>query len=533
MNARRRTWFAAPLFLSLLAQLHAAPVTLNDGSTTANLAKISNANGTAGAVVSLASTNGVLIAAQSPELADFPVRTIWFPTSQFSSNAVYVVAADFEPQEAAAKNRGGVMGWFDLASQTGIGFVASPSDDPTSGFFQIATVSFTVTTDSDNESLQHLFNLDGTPATSDTTSALSDVNGYDPTHFATLQLAFSKPTAADQSALTNTVTAHLTAKIFQIAGPTPAQVGRTIELLTDLPQPVGGNHRFGYHAYWSSSFVDGGTIGQLDNLTFDGALGAAANLPPTVAVTSPADGSVFGVPVDVTIGVTASDFDGNVARVEFFANARSLGIVTNAGRGFSFTWTNVPPTKYTLTAKATDNLGATATSTNVVSITVSNTPPSVTLLAPGNGDTTTAPGTFSLEADADDTDGSIAAVEFYAGTTLVGTSTSSPYSVVWTNVAAGTYAITAQAIDDWDATTVSAEQVTVTVTAPPTSEPPLINIASTNNSVTVSWLASVTGFKLQSSTNLLNGTWTDLAATTNGLTLPATNLARFFRLKNL
>ncbi|MBI3414856.1 MAG: Ig-like domain-containing protein [Verrucomicrobia bacterium] len=533
MNTPRKLWSTLAAALLLTARLSAAPVTLNDGTTTANLAKISNANGTAGASVELLSTNGVLVAAQTFVSADFPLRAVWFPASRYATDAVYTVSADFKPQDVSPKNRGGVMGWFDLATQTGIGFVSSPSDDPTTGAFQLATVDFTAADDASNESLQHLFNLDGTPATSDVTSAWSDLSGYDATRFATFQLTFSKPTTAEQSALTNKATAHVTAKVMQLLGPTQTQVGRTLELLTDLPQPAGGNHRFGYHAYWASIFVEGSTIGQLDNLVFDGALGTAANLPPTVALTSPADGSVLGVPTDLTINATASDFDGSVQQVEFFANSVSLGAVSNTGVPFSLTWTNVPPNTYKLTSKATDNGGATAISTNLVSVTISNTPPTVSLRTPANGDTTVAPGAFTLAADASDVDGSISAVEFYAGTNFVGVGTSEPFSVAWTNVPAGTYAITAQAIDNWDAVTVSTELVTVTVTVPPTSEPPKLVIASANNSVTVSWPAATVGFKLQSNTNLLTGTWVDVPTASNPFTQAATNGTRFFRLKNL
>ena len=71
---------------------------------------------------------------------------------------------------------------------------------------------------------------------------------------------------------------------------------------------------------------------------------------------------------------------------------------------------------------------------------------------------------MNVSATAADADGSIAKVEFYAGPTLVGTDTSSPYSVPWNNVPAGTYSLTAVAIDNGGAKTTS-PAVSITVGA--------------------------------------------------------------------
>ena len=62
---------------------------------------------------------------------------------------------------------------------------------------------------------------------------------------------------------------------------------------------------------------------------------------------------------------------------------------------------------------------------------------------------------MNVSANASDTDGTIAAVEFYAGCTLIGSDTSSPYSVSWSNAPAGTHTLTAVARDNAGATTTS------------------------------------------------------------------------------
>ena len=116
-----------------------------------------------------------------------------------------------------------------------------------------------------------------------------------------------------------------------------------------------------------------------------------------------------------------------------------------------------------MTARAYDNLGATTTST-AATVTVSplNQPPTVALTAPLTGATFTAPATISLTATASDPDGTVSKVEFYNGATLLGTALSAPYSYNWTNIAAGTYTLTARAYDNLGATTTSTA-ATVTV----------------------------------------------------------------------
>src|SRR5581483_2477736 len=94
---------------------------------------------------------------------------------------------------------------------------------------------------------------------------------------------------------------------------------------------------------------------------------------------------------------------------------------------------------------------------------VPNTPPTVSLTSPANGSTYSAPASVTLTASAADADGTIQKVDFYyGGTNLIGTATSAPYTFPWTNVAQGSYSITAVATDNLNATTTSAP-VAITV----------------------------------------------------------------------
>lgn len=106
--------------------------------------------------------------------------------------------------------------------------------------------------------------------------------------------------------------------------------------------------------------------------------------------------------------------------------------------------------------------------------------PTVSLTSPTSG-ATYAPGSnISLAATASDADGTITKVEFYrndaAGSTLIGTDTSSPYTATDSNVSAGSYTYIAKAYDNLNATADSAG-VMVTVTASQVS----VNVAAAAN----------------------------------------------------
>ncbi len=174
----------------------------------------------------------------------------------------------------------------------------------------------------------------------------------------------------------------------------------------------------------------------------------STNLPPQVKIARPLPGSLFRAPADITIVAEARDLDGFVRTVEFFEGANSLGIVTNNPASawpvnpFFLVWSNVPVGTYVLTAKATDNLGATAVS-GAVRIGVietnppptSNFPPVVTITAP---DPVAAEGNFVYATTLICQSNLVWGTVTNSGTDPVtwGTDPSAP--VRWTNVFCGT-----------------------------------------------------------------------------------------------
>lgn len=105
-----------------------------------------------------------------------------------------------------------------------------------------------------------------------------------------------------------------------------------------------------------------------------------------------------------------------------------------------------------------------------------NTPPTSSITSPSNGATFTAPASIAINASASDANGSVVRVDFYSGTQLLGSDTSSPYSFTWSSVAAGTYSLTAVARDDAGASTSSAA---VSVTVSGATAPPVTRVAFT------------------------------------------------------
>jgi len=241
------------------------------------------------------------------------------------------------------------------------------------------------------------------------------------------------------------------------------------------------------------------------------------NVPPVVRLVSPTNGATFYAPVDLPLMAFASDRDGFVTGVEFFAGTNSLGVVTNgpvvdpAGpnipppgtRAFFLTWSNVPPGAYVLTAVATDDGGA-STASSPVNIMVkpgpppppTNQPPIVRITSPANHTTFRAPVDIPLIAYGRDPDGFVNTVEFFAnGSSLgfgrglrvtAGAAIDGPtnlFVLVWSNAPPGTnIALTAQATDNDGASTVS-DPVLISVLPPlppPTNRPPVVTIVATD-----------------------------------------------------
>ncbi|HYG81069.1 MAG TPA: TIGR03790 family protein [Pyrinomonadaceae bacterium] len=130
-----------------------------------------------------------------------------------------------------------------------------------------------------------------------------------------------------------------------------------------------------------------------------GTLTVDVNRAPSASVTAPASGATFGAPASIAVSANASDRDGTVARVDFYAGSNLIG--TDSTSPYSVNWANVPEGQYALTAVATDSAGAQTTS-NAVNISV--TPPatqtptiSINDVAVSEGNTGTTSAAFTVQ----------------------------------------------------------------------------------------------------------------------------------------
>ncbi len=86
--------------------------------------------------------------------------------------------------------------------------------------------------------------------------------------------------------------------------------------------------------------------------------GGGANRPPLVIIT--ADSAVYVSPANVRLGVNAQDPDGQILKVEYYSGSLKIGESRTSPFGFS--WSGITPGVYSVSAVATDNLGASGTS---------------------------------------------------------------------------------------------------------------------------------------------------------------------------
>jgi hypothetical protein len=177
--------------------------------------------------------------------------------------------------------------------------------------------------------------------------------------------------------------------------------------------------------------------------------------PPTVSITKPASqGSVVvNTPYTLVASAAATNTPGNITSVEFLID--NIPLTTATAYPYTATWTPTALGTYTISAEATDNDGNVSAPANVTVTVVLQPPPTVTHHRPGIGHILTEGSSITVTANASSPDGTIKQVQFYANGTLIGTSTTPPYSVSFTPTSTGVYSFTAIATDNSNATTTS------------------------------------------------------------------------------
>ena len=180
---------------------------------------------------------------------------------------------------------------------------------------------------------------------------------------------------------------------------------------------------------------------------------AQPNQLPEIRLTSPVDGVSYLNPTNLLLSATAEDADGQVARIEFFADGVKLA--ESSGGVFSHVWTNPPPGLHSVGVVAVDDRLGIASSP-AIRITVLSAPPTVRLTEPLHGTVLMAGSSLKLAAAAADADGQVDHVAYFSGAQLLGKSSTPPYSIAWTPTNTGCYALTAVATDTFGSSGTSA-----------------------------------------------------------------------------
>jgi sulfur relay (sulfurtransferase) complex TusBCD TusD component (DsrE family) len=202
------------------------------------------------------------------------------------------------------------------------------------------------------------------------------------------------------------------------------------------------------------------------------------NTLPTITLTSPANGTVSAAPASINVAAGVAANGHSITQVQFYNGVTLLGAVASAPYGFS--WNNVSPGTYSLSAIAVYDSGSTVSSAaaNVkvaarrlpfgfadrLSSGLADTLPTITLTSPANGTVSAAPASINVAAGVAANGHSIIEVQFYNGATLLGAVGSAPYTLAWNNVSAGTYSLSAIAVYD-SGSTVSSAAANVKVAA--------------------------------------------------------------------
>jgi hypothetical protein len=263
--------------------------------------------------------------------------------------------------------------------------------------------------------------------------------------------------------------------------------------------------------YFSVTAVD--TAGLESQFSNETSFSVPSNAPPVISNTAPVISSIANQTINVStstgpLAFMIGDAETPAANLPVSASSSNpalvpAGNITLAGSGTVWTITVAPAAGQTGTATIAvtvcDPALCTTTNFSVAVIPL----PTVALTSPANGASYTNPATVNFAANVTANGHSITAVQFFNGTTLLGQASTTPYTLVWTNVGAGSYSLTAHAVYD-AGNAVSSSTATISVSAAPILPLPWLtanigsigisgNVTSSNGTFTVQGAGNIGG----------------------------------------
>ena len=241
-------------------------------------------------------------------------------------------------------------------------------------------------------------------------------------------------------------------------------------LKSDTTSPYSTNYRFATEGTFTIKAIafdnKGRTTTRFAKVKATKPTKPVPNKKPSVSLSKINSTTTYAVGQRISIGANASDSDGSISKVVFYAKGVTI-LSTDTKAPYEAIFTPAFTGNYAITARAYDNKGAVTISKNIfVKVGKSKAPPTpptnvnkapkVFLTKIGNGWQYELGKNINIGANATDEDGRIVKVEFFAkGVISLGTEYNAPYTASFKPAFAGKYVITARATDNKGSTTTS------------------------------------------------------------------------------
>jgi RHS repeat-associated protein len=273
-----------------------------------------------------------------------------------------------------------------------------------------------------------------------------------------------------------------------------------------------------------------------------------ANVPPSIAWISPADGETIGANRPTALQVRATDPDGFVALVEYYVDGAKIGETTHSAVGLADVYeltlaSGIPVGTHALSAVVSDSEGATTLCPAVtVEVRENVAPPTVAFVSPLSGASVLANASTTLIARATSSSATITKIEFFRDGTSLGlggliVGQTDQYGLtVSSGFPAGTHTIIAKVTDSSGQSTTSAP-VTVIAVSDPGIAPTITLVTPTDGAsltaptpvtgivsspILVSW---VVNYRLKTADGLPANAWITGASGTASVGTPASGSA--------